>query len=164
MLEFCLIYFVDISGGKKAFDNIEWLFLFLFSLPSWINLNSSSSFQKGPPSAKFSNVQDVILKGKWRHVVIFLGIECCARHTQYYISSLSLNAVKTCYNQFRTRKYGEQQQLLITCPNVKWFHSFPGIIDKAGHLMNILLASFTRSVRQVMRPRFFVPCFHGPRA
>ena len=29
---------------------------------------------------------------------------------------------------------------------------------------NILLASFAQSVGQVMDPRFFLPCFHGPRA
>ena len=32
------------------------------------------------------------------------------------------------------------------------------------YIINILLASFARSVRQVMDPRFFLPCFHGPRA
>ena len=30
--------------------------------------------------------------------------------------------------------------------------------------INILLVSFGRSVRQVMDPPFFLPCFHGPRA
>ena len=38
-----------------------------------------------------------------------------------------------------------------------------GIINKR-YIINILLASFARSVRQVMDPRFFLPCFHGPRA
>ena len=33
-----------------------------------------------------------------------------------------------------------------------------------SHIINILLASFAQSVGQVMDPRFFLPCFHGPRA
>ena len=33
-----------------------------------------------------------------------------------------------------------------------------------SHIINILLASFARSVRQVMDPRFSLHCFHGPRA
>ena len=32
------------------------------------------------------------------------------------------------------------------------------------HIINILLASFAWFVRNVMDPRFFLPCFHGPRA
>ena len=35
--------------------------------------------------------------------------------------------------------------------------------NQQSHIINILLASFARSVRQVMDPRFFLPCFHGPR-
>ena len=36
--------------------------------------------------------------------------------------------------------------------------------NQQSHIINILLASFARSVRRVMDPRFFLPCFHGPRA
>ena len=36
--------------------------------------------------------------------------------------------------------------------------------DQQSHIINILLASFARSVGQVMDPRFSLPCFHGPRA
>ena len=36
--------------------------------------------------------------------------------------------------------------------------------NQQSHIINILLASFARSVRQVMDPRFFFPCFHDPRA
>ena len=34
--------------------------------------------------------------------------------------------------------------------------------NQQSHIVSILLASFARSVRQVMDPRFFLPCFHGP--
>ena len=33
-----------------------------------------------------------------------------------------------------------------------------------SQIINTSLASFARSVWQVMDPRFFLPCFHGPRA
>ena len=36
--------------------------------------------------------------------------------------------------------------------------------NQQSHIINILLASFIRSVRQVVDPRFFLFCFHGPRA
>ena len=36
--------------------------------------------------------------------------------------------------------------------------------NRQSHILSILLASFARSVQQVMDPRFFLPCFHGPRA
>ena len=36
--------------------------------------------------------------------------------------------------------------------------------NQQSYIINILLVSFARSVRQVMDPRFFLPCFHGPRA
>ena len=53
--------------------------------------------------------------------------------------------------QFQVRKlpYGP--------PAVDYFY-------KTGITKAILLASFARSVGQVMDPRFFLPCFHGPRA
>ena len=36
--------------------------------------------------------------------------------------------------------------------------------NQQSHIINILLDSFAQSVGQVMDPRFFLPCFHGPRA
>ena len=33
--------------------------------------------------------------------------------------------------------------------------------NQQSHTINILLASFAQSVRQVMDPRFFLSCFHG---
>ena len=36
--------------------------------------------------------------------------------------------------------------------------------NQQSHIINILLTSFARSVGQVMDPRFFLPCFHGPHA
>ena len=33
-----------------------------------------------------------------------------------------------------------------------------------SHIIDILFTSFAQSVRQVMEPRFFIPCFHGLRA
>ena len=40
----------------------------------------------------------------------------------------------------------------------------PGDEAKQSHIINILLASFSRSVRQVMNLRIFLPCFHVPHA
>ena len=36
--------------------------------------------------------------------------------------------------------------------------------NQKSHIINILLASFGRSVRKVMDLRIFLLCFHGPRA
>ena len=36
--------------------------------------------------------------------------------------------------------------------------------NQQSHVINILLASFGRSVREVMDLRIFLLCFHGPRA
>ena len=36
--------------------------------------------------------------------------------------------------------------------------------NQQSHIIKILLASFARSAGQVMDPRFFLSCFHGPRA
>ena len=34
-------------------------------------------------------------------------------------------------------------------------------LNQQNHIIKILLASFARPVRQVMDPRFSLPCFHG---
>ena len=36
--------------------------------------------------------------------------------------------------------------------------------NQQSHIINILLALFALSSQQVMDPRFFLPCFHSPRA
>ena len=51
---------------------------------------------------------------------------------------------------------------LELCQNVKRFRFFPRI-NQQSHIINILLASFARSVQQVMDRCFFLPCFHHKR-
>ena len=43
------------------------------------------------------------------------------------------------------------------------FSGLPFRNNPQSRTINILLASFARSVRQAMGPRFCLPCFHGPR-
>ena len=57
----------------------------------------------------------------------------------------------------------------IPCPQVAVRNSsspspFQNRNNQQSHIINTLLASFARSVRQVMDPRFFLPCYHGPLA
>ena len=54
---------------------------------------------------------------------------------------------------FRSVSSQTDLQLLINCQNVKWFRYFPEIqFNQQSHIINIL-ASFARSVRQVIGPR-----------
>ena len=50
--------------------------------------------------------------------------------------------------------------VLPKCQMILFFSRY----NQQSHIINILLASFARSVEQVMDPRYFHPCFQGPRA